>query len=64
MDTIDITCIDNGKVKSAEILARTDKYLKVVFVGTQITIELVRNDVNKPYIGNKSGLEFAWHEKN
>ena len=64
MDIINITCIDNGKVKEAEVLARSDKYLKVVFVGTQITIELGRNDVNKPYIGNKSGLEFTWHEKN
>jgi|TARA_B110001454_G_scaffold207047_1_gene218036 hypothetical protein len=64
MDIIDITCIDNGKVKEAEVLARSDKYLKVVFVGTQITIELVRSDVNRPYIGNKSGLEFTWQEKN
>ena len=64
MDEINITCTDNGKVKSAEILSRSDKYLKVVFVGTQITIELFRRDVNKPYIGNKSGLEFTWHEKN
>ena len=64
MDIINITCTDNGKVKEAEILARSDKYLKVVFVGTQITIELVRNDVNRPYIGKKSGLEFTWNEKN
>ena len=64
MDIINITCTDNGKVKEAEILARSDKYLKVVFVGTQITIEMHRQDVNKPYIGHTVGLEFTWHPKN
>jgi hypothetical protein len=64
MDTIQITCIDNGKIKTADVLSKTDKYIKVVIQGTQIAIELVRSDVNRPYIGNKSGLEFTWNEKN
>ena len=60
MDSVEIRCIDNGKIKIAEILSRNDKYIKVVFEGTTITLELFRADVNRPYIGHKSGLEFTW----
>ena len=64
MDQVEIFCTENGKIKTADVLSRNDKYLKVVVEGTTIAIELFRSDVNKPYIGNKSGLEFTWHEKN
>lgn len=64
METIEITCTDNNKTKIAEILSKNDKYMKVVFEGTTITLELFRADVNRPYIGHKSGLEFAWQSKN
>ena len=64
MESIEIRCIDNGKTKIAEVLSKNDKYMKVVFEGTTITLELFRSDVNKPYIGNKSGLEFTWQPKN
>ena len=64
MDQVEILCTENGKIKTADVLSRNDKYLKVVIEGTQITIELFRNDVNKPYIGRKSGLEFTWKPKN
>ena len=64
MDQVEIYCSDNGKTKIAEILSKNDKYMKVVFEGTTITLELFRSDVNKPYIGNKSGLEFTWQSKN
>ncbi len=60
MDQIKITCQDNGKITEAEVLSQTDKYLKVVLVGTNLTLELFKNDPNKPYIGNKSGLEFFY----
>jgi len=60
METIILTCIDNGKTKTAEILSKTDKYMKVVIEGTTMTIELARKDLNKPYIGNKAGLEFIY----
>lgn len=61
MDIINITCENNGKKKEAEVLSQTDKYIKVVLVGTDITIELFKNHPNKPYIGNKSGLEFFYN---
>ena len=61
METVEIHCIDNGKVKTAEVLSQTDKYMKVVFEGTNMTLELVRKDLNKPYIGTKAGLEFIYN---
>ena len=62
MEQIEITCIDNGKTKTADVLNRTDKYMKVVFEGTNMTLELVRKDLNKPYVGNKAGLEFTYND--
>lgn len=61
METIEIHCTDNDKVKTAEVLSRTDKHMKVVFEGTTMTLELMRKDVNKPYVGNKAGLEFIYN---
>ena len=64
MDQVEITCTENGKTKMAEILSKNDKYMKVVFEETTITLELFRTDVNRPYVGHKSGLEFKWQPKN
>ena len=50
MEKINITCTNNDKSKLAEILQHNDKYLKVVLEGTQITIELFRESLNKPYV--------------
>ena len=61
MEIIKIVCTDNDKVKTAEVLSQTDKYMKVVFEGTTMTLELIRKDVNKPYVGNKAGLEFVYN---
>ena len=60
MDKIEITCTNNGKTKTSDILFRNDKHLKVAVEGTQITIEMHRLDVNKPYIGHTAGLEFTY----
>ena len=64
MEQIEITCTNNGKTKTAEVLQQNDKYMKVVVEGTQIAIEMFRQDVNKPYIGHTGGLEFTWQQKN
>ena len=64
MEQIQITCTENGLVKTAAVLSQSDKYMKVVVDGTQIAIELYRSDVNKPYIGHTAGLEFTWLPKN
>ena len=64
MESIEITCTNNGKTKTAEVLNQIDKYMKVVLEGTQITLELFRESVNKPYVGHTAGLEFEWQQKN
>ena len=60
MEKIQIRCTENGKIKTADVLSRNDKYLKVAVEGTQIAIEMYRRDVNKPYIGHTAGLEFTY----
>ena len=64
METIEITCTNNGKKKPVEVLNKTDKYMKVVLPETQIVIELFRNDLNSEYTGHTAGLEFEWLPKN
>ena len=64
METITITCTNNDRTKEAEVLERNDKYMKVILEGTQITIEVFRQDVNKAYTGHTAGLEFEWQQKN
>ena len=60
MDKIEITCTNNDKTKTADVLVHNDKHLKVVIEGTQITIEMHRQDLNKPYTGHTAGLEFTY----
>ena len=64
MEQIILTCTNNGKTKQADVLHKTDKYMKVVLPGTQITIELFRDDLNTEYTGHTAGLEFEWLPKN
>ena len=64
METIEITCTNNGKTKDAEVMQQTDKYIKVVLPGTQIVIELFREDLNTPYTGHTAGMEFEWQPRN
>lgn len=63
MDTVEILCLNNDKSRTAEVLSKSDKYMKVVLQGTQITIELSRQDLNKPYVGRTAGLEFSYNEQ-
>ena len=64
METITITCTNNDRTKEAEVLERNDKYMKVQVPGTQLFIELFRDNVNNPYTGHTAGLEFEWQPKN
>lgn len=61
MEQIEIFCVDNEKTKVVEVLSKTDKHMKVVFVGTNMTLEMIRKDVNKGYVGRKAGLEFIYN---
>ena len=64
METITITCTNNDRAKEADVLERTDKYMKVQVPGTQLFIEMFRDDVNTPYTGHTAGLEFEWQPRN
>ena len=64
MGTITLTCTNNDRTKDADVLERNDKYMKVQVPGTQLFIELFRDDVNIPYTGRTAGLEFEWQPKN
>ena len=64
METITITCTNNDRNKEAEVLERNDKYMKVQVPGTQLFIEMFRDDLNIPYTGRTAGLEFIWQPKN
>ena len=63
METIEIFCETNEKSKTAEVLSITDKHISVVFEGTTMTLNLSREDLNKPYVGRKAGLEFTYDSK-
>ncbi len=58
METITITCTNNERTKEADVLERTDKYMKVQVPGNQLFIEMLRADVNKHSPGRTAGLEF------
>ena len=64
METIELTCTNNGLTKTADVMQHDDKYIKCVVEGTQIAIELFREDVNMSYVGHAVGLEFEWQPKN
>ncbi len=64
MNTITIKCTNNDRTKEAEVLERNSTYMKVQVPGTQLFIELFRDDVNIPYTGRIAGLEFEWEPKN
>ena len=62
MEKIEITCTNNGKTKIAEVMHKTDKYMKVSF-RRHLPI-LFREDVNNSHTGHTAGLEFQWQQKN
>jgi hypothetical protein len=59
MNKCKVTNLNNGKTVEADVLQRSDKRLRVALTGTNITINLTREDVRKPFIGRANGLEFS-----
>jgi hypothetical protein len=47
MDKVTIVCSDNGKSKTADVLSKSSKHLKVVLEGTTMCVELHRQDVGQ-----------------
>ena len=64
METITLVCVENDNTKEAEVIERDDLYMKVHVPGTELFIELFRQDMNTPYNGKKGGLTFEWEPKN
>lgn len=54
----DIYCVSTEKDAIADILEISDKRIKVVLVGTDMTITLSRSVTTQPYIGYLHGMEF------
>jgi hypothetical protein len=53
-----IYCVNTKKDAIADIMTSSTKRLKVVLVGTNITIELTRKDQRVPFIGYIGSMEF------
>lgn len=57
--TVVVTCSDNGKTNTAEVLTFMEGQRLVVSLSRQIKMEMVYNPRNKLYIANQTGLEFV-----
>lgn len=58
MKQCSVYCINTEKDVIADILQQTSKQMKVVIVGTNLTIILSRKDTRQPYIGRVANMEF------
>lgn len=58
-DKVKVKCLENESVVLADVLAKTDKMLRVVLEKTNITLTLTRNDLKKMYIGALHNMEFV-----
>ena len=57
--TVIVTCSDNGKTSTAEVLTFMEEQRLVVSLNRQIKMEMVYNPRNKLYVANQTGLEFV-----
>lgn len=57
--TVTVTCSDNGKSQTAEIIKFQEGVRLVVSLNRNIRMELIYNTRNKLYITNQGGLEFV-----
>ncbi|MEE8113690.1 MAG: hypothetical protein V3T23_04990 [Nitrososphaerales archaeon] len=61
MNRTTITCTNNGANAPADILEKSDRFMKVVMVAmTDMPISMYKNDPNDAfYVGNAAGMEFT-----
>jgi hypothetical protein len=57
--TVVISCSDNGKSKTADVLTFQPNQKLIVSLDKSIKMEMMYNTRNKLYIANQSGLEFV-----
>lgn len=60
MDRTTVTCIDSDITVGADVLDKSDRFLKVAMDGTTTAIELYKDTPNdRVYIGYMFGMEFT-----
>ncbi len=59
MNRVKVTNLNNERSVDADVLQRSDKRMRVALVGTNIVINLTRDDTRRPYIGSLNGIEFS-----
>ncbi len=57
--TVTVTCSDNGKSQTAEVIRFKPTSNLTVSLNRSIRMEMIYNPRNKLYIANQSGLEFV-----
>lgn len=57
--TVTVTCSDNGKSSTAEVINFREKSVLIVSLNRAVRLELIYNPRNGLYIGNQAGLEFV-----
>ena len=57
--TVTVTCSDNGKSQTAEVIRFSPQSNLIVSLNRSIRMEMIYNTRNKLYIANQSGLEFT-----
>ena len=57
--TTTVTCSDNGKSMTADVISFIPKQRLVVSIEKSIRMEMTYNRDNQLYISRRSGLEFA-----
>lgn len=57
--TVTVTCTDNGKSSTAEILSFNEDQKLTVSLNRSIKMEMYYNPRNKLYVANQTGLEFV-----
>lgn len=58
-DTADLTCTENGKIMTAEILDFRQAYMLTCSIDRSVRVTLRYNTGKKLYIGNVGSLEFT-----
>lgn len=57
--TVIVTCSDNGKTNTAEVLTFMEGQRLIVSLNRQVRMEMVYNPRNKLYVAHQTGLEFV-----
>jgi len=57
-DTCEVTCIDNGKIMTADILDFKEKNICQVSINKAIKLTMHYDEWSEDYIGRSAGLEF------